>query len=201
MDHFDILCSLLKQSNRNLSNHRIRKLTKLNSRQFYRRKQEFILPLKHVISISQTQPVRLILDYVLISGKLQIINRPFSLVHNPANSHTESCLVILFVLAQVDDQLYPMALDFWEAETFLTQEGEAYFDKIELAENLMIQLLQAGLNISEVLCDAGFTRADFLKLLNQMKIPYICRFPMENPDRGGVTQFQTALWGSWEFFL
>lgn len=175
MNHFAITCVLLQHTHRSLSAHQIKKLGKLSHRPFQKSKKEFILPTKHLIALSRKQPVRLILDYVLISRPSEEITFPFNYVLNPNTRRLEPTMFILFVVAEIEGRLYPIHLDFWAQEEWA--EGDSlYLTKLDVAKAAILQLHAQGLEISEVLFDAGFSSRALLEDLATLEIPYVCRF-------------------------
>jgi hypothetical protein len=175
MIYFAITRLLLQHTHRSLSAHQIKKLGKLSHRSFQRAKKAFVLPTKYLIALSRKQPVRLILDYVLVSRTSQEITFPFNYVLNPNTRRLEPTMFILFVVAEIQGQLYPVHLDFWAQEEWAEGDG-LYLTKIDVAKAAILQLREQGLEIAEVLFDAGFCSQSMLRDLAELEIPYICRF-------------------------
>lgn len=176
MDHFDIISVLLQYTHRNLSCHQVKKLGQLRHRNFQKAKKQFVLPLRQIKALSQGLPVRLIMDYVLIGRNTREITFPFNYTFNPNSYRMEPTIFTLFVVAEIGGKLYPVHLDFWAQEDWETDDG-LYVTKIDVAKSAVLSLHEQGLEISELLFDAGFCSKQFLFELNTFKIPYICRFP------------------------
>ena len=175
MIHFAITRVLLQHTHRSLSAHQIKKLGKLPPRPFQKAKKEFVLPTKYLIALSRKQPVRLILDYVLVSRTMEEITFPFNFVLNPNTRRLEPTMFILFVVAEIDGRLYPVHLDFWAQEEWAEGDG-LYLTKIDVAKAAIVRLQEQGLEIAEVLFDAGFCSQAMLRDLAELEIPYVCRF-------------------------
>lgn len=176
MTHFAILSVLLQHTHRNLSAHQVKKLGKLKHAPFQKAKKQFVFPLQKVIALSRKQPVRLILDYVLIGRNTRQITFPFNYTFNPNSYRLEPTIFTLFVLAEIGQALYPVFLDFWAQEEW-EQDDALYLTKLDVAQAAVLSLYEQGLEISEVLFDAGFCSKAFLAKLQTFKIPFICRFP------------------------
>ena len=176
MYNYAILQSLLQNSQRNLSMNQIRQFANLSKRQAYKAQKEFCLPLERIISMSQQEPVRLILDYVLISRDMQTLTYPFNYVLNTNTYQLKPTLFVLFILAEVKGKFYPVFLDFWAQEEW-EQSDAIYVSKFDVAKSALFEVYEKGLEISEVLFDAGFCSKTFLDELQDFEIPYICRFP------------------------
>lgn len=176
MNNYAILQSLLQNSQRNLSMNQIRQLANLTKRQAYKAHKEFCLPLGQIISMSQQEPVRLILDYVLISRDMQTLTYPFNYVLNTNTYQLKPTLFVLFILAEVRGKYYPIFLDFWAQEEW-EQSDAIYISKFDVAKSALCEVYEKGLEISEVLFDAGFCSKAFLDELQDFEIPYICRLP------------------------
>jgi len=172
MNHFSILCTLLQHAQRKFSATSIRKLTKLSERKFQRAKGQFKLPTPQIIAKSKSRPVRLIIDYVLISRNSKTLTYPFSLIFNQNNNQFGPTLSMLFAIAEIDGQYYPVAFDFWTQQEW---DPVNFFSKNELAKYMITSLYEQGLVIEELLFDAGFCSAEFLNELNELQIPYVCR--------------------------
>lgn len=175
MCHFAITSVLLQHTHRSLSAHQIKKLGKLPHRKFQSAKKQFVLPTKRLLYLSQKQPVRLIMDYVLIDRDSQVIPFPFNYTYNCNTRRLEPTLFVLFIVAEIQGQLYPIYLDFWTQEEWAADDG-LYLSKIDLAQTAILSLFEQGLEILELLFDAGFCSGAFLEALATFEIPYICRF-------------------------
>lgn len=175
-DHFDIVSTLLQQAHRNLSAAQVQKLGKLRLRSFNQAKKQFVLPLPRLIALSQEQPVRLIVDYVLMGRDTATLTFPFNYLYNYNTGKMQPTLYVLFVLAQVGESLYPIALEFWGQQEWALEQ-DIYLTKRDVAEAEILGLAERGLEIEEVLFDAGFCSKAFLDALAELEIPYICRFP------------------------
>lgn len=176
MTHFDTVCTLLQHTHRNFSDYRIKKLGKLKHHRFQKAKKEFVFPLKKIVAMSKTQPVRLIMDYVLIGRDTRELTFPFNFVFNYTSRRLEPTLFLLFVLAEINGELYPIALDFWGQEEWALDDG-IHLTKLDVAYSMAESLIAVGLEIDELLFDAGFCSARFLEMLNELGVSYICRFP------------------------
>lgn len=172
MIYFSILSVLLQHTHRDLSARQVRKLARLSQRKFQRAKGQFKLPTPQIIARSKSQPVRLIIDYVLISRNSKTLTFPFNLLFNPNNKQYGPTLCVLFALAELDGKYYPVAFDFWTQEEW---DPEGFLSKIKVASLMLEGLLEQGLVMKELLFDAGFCSASFLDELDQLNIPYICR--------------------------
>jgi hypothetical protein len=172
MIHFSILSVLLQYTHRDLSARKVRKLAKLSQRTFQRAKGQFRLPTPQIIAKSKSRPVRLILDYVLISRNSKTLTFPFNLLFNPNTKQYGPTLCVLFALAELDGKYYPVAFDFWTQHEW---DPEGFLSKLRVASVMIESLYEQGLVIQELLFDAGFCSAAFLDELDALKIPYICR--------------------------
>jgi len=172
MSHFSILSTLLQHAQRKYSATRIRKLSNISHRKFQKAKHQFKLPTAQIIARSRSQPVRLIIDYVLLSRPGKSLTFPFNLLYNQNNNQFGPTLCLLFAIAELDGKYYPIAFDFWTQQEW---DPVNFFSKNELAKYMITSLYEQGLVIRELLFDAGFCSAAFLNELNDMQIPYICR--------------------------
>ena len=91
----------------------------------------------------------------------------YNLIFNHVSKRYEATLVILFAVILVNDEIYPIAFDFWIAKNMLS-EDELYSSKVDIAMNLVDNLLEKGLKISSSLFDAGFCQVKFLEYLNSL---------------------------------
>ena len=99
--HFTALMDFLRQAQRDISTRKIVQLGKLNRSQFTKAKKEFSLQFKEIqeiLDVIKKKETLLILDYVLISQEMKIIDRPYNWVYNPSTRKVEPCLVILFAV-------------------------------------------------------------------------------------------------------
>jgi hypothetical protein len=176
MNHFAIISVLLQHTHRNLSAHQVKKLGQLKHRGFQKAKKQFVLPLPKLIALSQGQPVRLIMDYVLIGRNTREITFPFNYTFNPNSWRMEPTIFVLFILAEIGDKVYPVFLDFWGQEEWETDDG-LHLTKLDVARSAVLSLHEQGLEIGELLFDAGFCSKAFVMELQTFKIPFVCRFP------------------------
>ena len=174
MSHFNALCAILQNAHRNLSANEAKQIAGLSHRAFQKAKKEFAMPLQRIIRLSQERPVRLILDYVLISRNCKFITFPFNLTFNPNTQRFQPTLFLLFALAEIDGDLYPLQMDFWANEDWEPDDG-LYLTKNDVAKSMITGLVEKGLQFFEVLFDAGFPSEDLLNELDDLNIPYICR--------------------------
>ena len=174
MSHFKALCAILQNAHRNLSANEAKKLAGLSHRAFQQAKKEFAMPLNRIIQMSKQRPVRLILDYVLIGRTCKFITFPFNLTFNPNTQQLQPTLFLLFALAEVEGELYPIEIDFWANEDWEPEDG-LYLSKNDVAKSMITGLVEKGLEFYEVLFDAGFPSEDLLNELDDLEIPYICR--------------------------
>lgn len=118
----------------------------------------------------------MVLDYVLISKNMKIIDRPYNLIFNYVTKKYEPTLVILFAIILVNGEKYPISFDFWISENML-EEGEIYLSKNQIAENMLKRLVNTGLKVDNCLFDAGLNCDELIEYLNQQNIAYTCRSP------------------------
>ena len=174
MPHFNTLCAFLQNSHRNLSANEAKQLSELSHRAFQKAKKEFAMPLKRLIRLSQKRPLRLILDYVLIGRTCKFITFPFNLTYNPTTQRFQPTLFLLFAIAELDGELYPLQMDFWANEDWEPDDG-LYLTKNDVAKSMITGLVEQGLEFYEVLFDAGFPSEQLLNELDDLEIPYVCR--------------------------
>lgn len=168
------LAKALKVCKRDYSNKLVFDTFETNKKEYSEDKNAFTLNKRKVIKLSNSKKGIVLIDYTQISHDMKIIDRPYNLIYNHASKRYEPCLVILFIVLLVDDEIYPIDLDFWISKTMML-EDEIYLKKTELAEKAIEDLLNKGMVIDRVLFDAGFNTPDFLKFLCKKKIEFTAR--------------------------
>lgn len=175
---FKGIIDFLSVTKRDISDSQVSKINREDRRKFKRIKSLFeINPLETTkIVNSLTGEKTLILDYVLISKDMRIIDRPYNLIYNYVTKRYEPCLVILFAIIVVNGNKYPIIFDFWISQNMLV-DGEIYLSKNEIAKNMLESLVTSGLRVDNCLFDAGFNCDYIIEYLNDKSIPYTCRAP------------------------
>ena len=117
---------------------------------------------------------------------MKIIDKPYNIIYNHASGKHEPCLVILFIVLLVDNEIYPISTEFWISETMMFDD-EIYRKKTEIAEYIIKNLLNIGMEIDRVLFDAGFNVPDFISFLNIKNIEFIARISKTKKMDNGNT--------------
>lgn len=168
------LAMALKVSKRDYSNKSVFDMFKNNKKEFSDDKNSFTRNQRKIIEFLRDKKGVVIMDYTGISHDMKIIDRPYNMIYNHASKRYEPCLVILFIILLVDDEIYPIDIDFWISETMMFDD-EIYLKKTEIAENVIEGLLNKGMTIDRALFDAGFNTPDFLKFLERKHIDFTAR--------------------------
>ena len=175
---FKGIVDFLSVTKRDISDNQVSKLNREDRRVFKKIKSLFEINESETVNIlnNMSGEKTLILDYVLISKEMKIIDRPYNLLFNYASRKYEPCLVILFAIIVINDEKYPINFDFWISENMLSRD-EGYLTKNKIAENMIERLLSIGLEVDNCLFDAGFCCEGIIKLLNDKGVEYTCRSP------------------------
>lgn len=173
---FKGILDFLTVTKRDISDNQVSNLNREHRRKFKSIKKLFQINQSESLKIvnQSTGDKTLLLDYVLISKDMKIIDRPYNLIYNYVTKKYEPCLVILFAIILVNDTKYPISFDFWISENML-EEGEVYLSKNEIAKKMLENLVSKGLKVDNCLFDAGFNCDYLIEYLNDKKIPYTCR--------------------------
>lgn len=173
---FKGIIDFLSVTKRDISDNQVSNLNREHRRKFKK--------IKSLFAINQSESIKiinglageksLILDYVLISKEMKIIDRPYNLIYNYVTKKYEPCLVILFAIILVNGDKYPISFDFWISENMLG-DGEVYFSKNEIAKNMVESLVNSGLKVDTCLFDAGLNCDEIISYLNSKNIVYTCR--------------------------
>lgn len=173
---FKGIIDFLSVTKRDISDNQVSKLNREDRRKFKK--------IKGLFEINQVETLKiigkieaektLVLDYVLVSQDMKIIDRPYNLIFNYATKKYEPCLVILFAIILVNGEKYPINFDFWISE-YMLEEDETYLSKNQIAKNMVESLVDIGLKVDNCLMDAGFNCDYLIQYLNDKKIEYTCR--------------------------
>ncbi len=77
---------------------------------------------------------------------------------------------------RVDDLIFPLCFDYWIQEQMLAEE-EVYFKKTEIADFMLDNLIEQGLEFDYISFDAGFCSPELLYYIDNKGFKFICRFP------------------------
>ena len=168
------LAMALKVCKRDYANNLVFDTFKTNKKEYSNDKNSFTLNQRKMIEFLNGKKGTVIMDYTGISHDMKIIDRPYNLIYNHASKRYEPCLVILFLVLLVNDEIYPIDIDFWISETMMLDD-EIYLKKTEIAENVVEGLINKGMTIDRALFDAGFNTPDFLKFLERKQINFTAR--------------------------
>lgn len=168
------LAMALKVSNRDISNKLVYDIFNNNKKKFSEDKNNFSLNTRRMIEYLSSKKGKVLMDYTHVSHDMKIVDRPYNLIYNYASKRYEHCLVILFIVLLVDDEIYPISTDFWISETMM-EDDEIYRKKTQIAEDVIQNLLNKGMTIDRVLFDAGFNEPNFISFLNRKKIEFTAR--------------------------
>lgn len=180
------LAKALKVCKRDYSNKLVFDTFETNKKEFSNDKNSFTLNKRKTAKLLNSKKGIVLMDYTQISHDMKIIDRPYNLIYNHASKRYEPCLVILFIVLLVDDEIYPIDIDFWISETMML-EDEIYRKKTEIAKDSIQELLNKGMVIDRVLFDAGFNTPDFLKFLCKKKIEFTARIHKNKKMDNGET--------------
>jgi hypothetical protein len=175
---FNSIISHLRQSERDISERKICQLEGINRKTFRKIKKKFKLNPKKMKRFLKNQNGRkfLILDYVIITKDMQIIDRPFNYIYNYVSGKMQPCLVLLFGAIQIDENIYPIDFSYWISNIML-EDGEIYLSKIDIALKMIEKIIENCIEFDGILFDAGFCSPKLLEFINSKSIKYYCRFP------------------------
>ncbi len=174
--NIDLMVGFLKKCQRKLSNAKIARAVNVAPSSISKRKKLFGIQFHELSNFSQNQDCYLLLDFVLISREMKIVDFPYCLTYNYIHKKKEPCLVILFAALVIRDKTYPITFDFWVDE-LMYGDKEDYLSKNQITENMIDYFINQGLNFKAVIFDAGFCSPDLLNYLNLKNIDFFCRFP------------------------
>lgn len=180
------LAMALKVCNRDYSNKLVYDIFNNNKKEFSGDKNNFSLNTRKIIEYLSGKEGKLLMDYTQISHDMKIIDRPYNLIYNYASKNYEPCLVILFIVLLVDNEIYPINTEFWISETMIIDD-EIYRKKTEIAEEIIENLLNKGMKIDRVLFDAGFNVPDFISFLNRKQLEFTARISKTKKMDNGKT--------------
>ena len=180
------LAMALKVCNRNYSNKLVYDIFNKNKKEYSEDKNKFSLNSRKVIEYLSSKKVTMLIDYTQISHSMKVLDKPYNLIYNHSSGKYEPCLVILFVVLLVDNEIYPISTEFWISETMLF-EDEIYRKKTEIAKDIIETLLNKGIIIDRVLFDAGFNVPDFINFLNSKSIEFTARLSKTKKMDNGKT--------------
>lgn len=140
------LAKALKVCKRDYSNKLVFDTFEINKKEFSNDKNSFTLNKRKTAKLLNSKKGIVLMDYTQISHDMKIIDRPYNLIYNYAYKRYEPCLVILFIVLLVDDEIYPIDIDFWISETMML-EDEIYRKKTEIAKDSIQELLNKGMVI------------------------------------------------------
>lgn len=170
--NLDLMICFLKKAQRKLSIDKISRGLNLSSPTIKKKKKLFGIEFHELNKFTQNKDSYLLLDFVLISREMKIIDFPYTLTYNYVSNKKEPCLVILFAVGKT----YPIMFDFWVDELMYTNQEE-YLTKNEITENMLNYFINQGLKFKSVIFDAGFCNPKLLSYLNNKSIEFFCRFP------------------------
>ncbi len=168
------LLQSLKLCQRNRSDQAIFDMFGINKKEYRLNKESFVLNIRNVIKLLKDKKGKLLLDYTLIGQDMKVIDKPYNMVYNYVKGCFEPCLVILFAIIVIEDEVFPVGVDFWISKDML-EADENYETKTEIAKKMIRKLVDKGMVIETALFDAGFNTPDFLKFLTTKNIHYIAR--------------------------
>jgi len=180
------LAMALKVCNRDYSNKLVYDMFNNNKKEYSGDKNNFSLNIRKMIEYLSSKKGKVLMDYTNISHDMKIIDRPYNLLYNYASGVYEPCLVILFIVLLVDDEIYPINTEFWISKTMM-EEDEIYRKKTQIAEDVIENLLNKGMTIDRVLFDAGFNEPNFISFLNRKKIEFTARISKTKKMYNGKT--------------
>lgn len=187
---FKGIVNFLSVTKRDISDNQVSKLNRENRRKFKKIKSLFEINQPETLKIINELKGEksLILDYVLISKDMKIIDRPYNFIYNYITKKPEPTLVILFAIILINGHKYPINFDFWISENML-EEGEVYLSKNEIAKNMLESLVNTGLKVDNCLFDAGFNCDKLISYLNEKNIPYTCRTPKNKSYKSDIGKY------------
>ena len=180
------LAMALKVCNRDYSNKLVYDMFNNNKKEYSGDKNSFSLNTRKMIELLSSKKGMLLMDYTHISHNMKILDKPYNLIYNHASGKYEPCLVILFIVLLVDNEIYPISTDFWISESMIFDD-EIYRKKTKIAEDIIEELLNKGMKINRVLFDAGFNIPDFISFLNRKRIEFTARISKTKKMDNGKT--------------
>lgn len=176
---FQVAIQHAKLLKRESSNSEIARELKVQLKTISKLKEQFkINSLKMVRKINEIKNKKkiLILDYVLIEHKMEVLNKPYNQTYNPNTRRLEDFVVMLVAIVNINGEIYPIKYDFWISD-MLIEEGEIYMSKIDIAIDCIDNLLTLGLKVDEIIFDAGFNTKKMLNYLESNKLNFVTRQP------------------------
>lgn len=173
---FEAILNFLSVTKRDISDSQVSNLNRESRRKFKKIKELFVINREETFKILDEIEDKkiLILDYVLISKDMKIVDRPYNLIYNYVTKRYEPCLVILFLVIVSNGIKYPIDFDFWISENML-EDGEVYLSKNQIAKNMLESIVDIETKIDSCLFDSGFNCDYIIKYLNEKNIPFTCR--------------------------
>jgi len=174
--HINTLLVYLKYCERTVSKHHIAKLAQLSPKKFAKKLSEIQNNPEMLMSFFSPRSYRIILDYVLISREMKVINRPFNYLVN----HHEKRLIptqnLLVAVIEFEGRCFPISMAWWIQECFL-DDDEIHQKQTEVSEKMLEKLHQMGFQPEVILFDGAFLNASMMGILKELNWPVICRFP------------------------
>ena len=106
------LAMALKVCNRDYSNKLVYDMFNNNKKEYSGDKNNFSLNTRKIIEYLSSKKGQILMDYTHISHDMKTIDKPYNLIFNHASGKYEPCLVILFIVLLVDNEIYPINTEF-----------------------------------------------------------------------------------------
>lgn len=115
-------------------------------------------------------------DFMLIGSKGNDFVYPYSPIYNPSTKRYENCLVLMFIVYELEGKDYPIMFDYWVSEVYY-EEFEKYLNKNEIFIQAIEYLIKIGIKIELIIKDSGFFKKDVIEFLDKKNIFIVTRCP------------------------
>jgi len=101
---------------------------------------------------------------------------PYNPIYNYNKNKSSNCLVLMFISFESDGNIYPVIFDYWISKVYY-EDGEKYLTKNDVFIKAIDYLVSQGLNVDNMLMDAGFLNKQVLEKLSELELTAITRCP------------------------
>lgn len=171
-----IIVRIFKKTKNKLSNFDIKKESGLSQKEFKDEIKLLGLNFYNIKSLVNIKKGNLIADFVLIPSYGNSFVFPYGPIYNYNTKTYTNCLVLLFIVFESEDKIYPILFDYWISEIYY-EDKDKYLSKTDIFIKAIKYIINQGLNAENILLNAGFLNKEVLEEISKIGLNIVIRCP------------------------